>query len=715
MTKPLRKATIKATALGIYTLEINGRRVGDDYFAPGFTSYKHVLQYDEYDLAPMLQKENELIAVVSGGWAVGRFTYSSKSKITCSKQAFLAEIVLEYEDGSKETIGTDSSWETTLEGNCRFADFYDGESYDASVDLNKVVWKKADLYNPRFKVNLASRYGPKVLEHEILKPIDAFPSKSGEEIIYDFGQNFAGIVRFKLKGKKGQEVRIRHSEIILNGELCLKSLRSAKATITYICRDGEQNYSPRLTYMGFRYIGVKGIKKEDIEIEGVALYSSIEQVGSFECSNPLLNKLQSNIVWSAKSNFVEIPTDCPQRDERMGWTGDISVFARTACYNFEMTSFLYKWLLDVKAEQGRGGGFPLVVPSQGIRAPKVATACWGDCCIAVPYALYLSFGDKKVLQEMYPTMKRFIKAALFWARLSGIDKYKRHIWKFPFQFGDWCAPYGGVMDWMKKGKWTATAYLSFSCATLSEIASILGKASDSAYYSKLSKLVAESYLKVFCDEDGKLKKPFQTGYVLPLFFQMAEGKKKETMAKELDRLVRENGYRLSTGFVGTPYLLFALADNGYAETAYKVLLQEKAPSWLYQVKRGASTTWEQWAILDEKGEIPDIEGKKDIPSFNHYAYGAVGDFLYRRVLGIEPLEGGYKSFMVSPLLGGGLTYAKGSRKTSLGEIKVAWKMEGKRFAIEINVPRGSKCLLRLPSGEEHSLEGGSYTYEEETR
>ena len=702
--KNIKRALLTATALGIYELELNGKKVGEQYFAPGFTSYKHILQYDLYDVTALLKEQNELVAVVGGGWAVGRFTYSSKSRITCDRQAFLAELFLEYEDGSKEKIVTDESWQQTKDGNFRFGDFYDGEVYDATLDLNQAKWRAADIYRPKIKPQITARYGCPVTAHERLTPLSHFPAKNGKEEIYDFGQNFAGVVFLRIKGKKGQKITVRHAEIITDGDLNVKSLRTAKATLIYTCKEGEQEYSPRLTYMGFRYIGIEGIAPENIEVSAIALYSDFEETGSFACSDPLLNQLQSNIRWSGKSNFVDIPTDCPQRDERMGWTGDISVFAKTACFNFDLAAFLDKWLYDVRAEQGHGGGLPLVVPKQGISAPTVATACWADCIVLVPWAEYLARGDKELLRTMYPAMKKYLKAVKFWASLSGPGKYRRHIWKWLFQFGDWCAPEGGIIDWMKRGREIATAYYANSCRIVSEIARILGKSEDAEYYASLAGKIGEAFRHVFTDGKGTLKKEFQTGYVLPLAFGLAEGAEREAMAQNLDRLVRERGYHLSTGFTGTPHILFALADGGKAETAYKLLLQDTAPSWLACIKEGATTTWEEWTI------DPYKEG--NIPSYNHYAYGAVGDFLYRRVAGIEPTEGGYKCFSVRPVLGGGLTYAKASVRTPYGMAASEWHLDGGKFTLKVTVPVSCTCRVTMPNGKRMTLQSGEYEMEE---
>ncbi len=704
--KEIRRAYVNATALGIYVLFINGKRVGDRYFTPGFTSYRHNLQYDMYDVTEMLKENNEITAVVSGGWAVGRFTYSSKSRITCKRQAFCMELFIEYEDGEKEKIITDRSWQVTLDGSYRFGDFYDGEFYDSTRLPDKAHWKNADIAKIGFKPNINRINNCPVIRKDVLHPIFSFPSKSENETIYDFGQNFAGVICLHIKNAvKGQKITVRHAEIITDGELNVKSLRTAKAEAVYICNDGEQTYSPLLTYMGFRYAAISGISPDDVEVSAYVLYSDIEENGKFECSDERLNRLQSNIVWSGRSNFVDIPTDCPQRDERMGWTGDISVFAKTACFDFDMSAFLEKWLRDVRSEQGRGGGIPLVVPKQGISAPTVATACWGDSIILVPWAEYLARGDKKLLSDMYPAMKKYLKAVKFWASLSGFGKYRKHIWKWLFQFGDWCAPEGGVMDWMKKGKWIATAYYANSLKTMSKIAEILGETEDSEIYEKRFASVSEAYRHVFTDGNGKLKKEFQTGYVLPIVFEMAEGEEKEEMSENLVRLIENKDYHLNTGFTGTPHILFALSDSGHKDAAYRLLMQDTPPSWLYLIDQGATTTWEEWTI------DPHKEG--NIPSFNHYAYGAVGDFLYRRVAGIEPVEGGYERFRIQPVLGGDLTYAKASVQTPYGTAGSCWKIENGRFVLHAVVPVSCVCEVIMPSGKTYTVQSGGYDFEEE--
>ena len=694
--KPIWRAYITATAIGIYELKLNGKKVGDRYFAPGFTSYKKNLQYQFYDVTEQLAGSNTLIAVVAGGWAVGRFTYENKNKITAPRQALLLELFIEYADGTAERVITDSSWEVTLQGNYRKACLYDGESYDATVDLEKAVWKRADMVRLSFHLEMALE-NSRVICREILRPVSHFLNSAGE-IIYDFGQNFAGVVELDIHGKAGQQILVRHAEVLEGDRLYTASLRTAKAEVHYICKEGAQTYSPRLTYMGFRYIAVTGIAPEKLVVRARVLSSDFEESGDFSCSNALLNRLQSNIRWSALSNFVDIPTDCPQRDERQGWTGDIAVFAPTACYNFNLSRFYEKWLKDMRLEQSHGGGIPTVIPIQGCSTPVVAVACWGDSCILVPWAEYLTRGNTELLRRQYPCMKRYLKAVKFWASLSGFGQ-KKYIWRWLFQFGDWCAPEGYIRDWMAKGKWVATAYFANSCGLMAKIAAVLGETQDVIFYTDLREKICQAFRSILTDGSGNLLKDFQTGYVLPLYFDMEQGENRKTMAANLDRLVAEKDYHLSTGFTGTPYLLFALADNGYVDTAYRVLMQDTCPSWLYCVKMGATTFWEQWNAITPDGKVRD-------PSMNHYAYGAVGDFLYRRVLGLEPIEGGYRHFRVKPVPGGGLRWAEGFTGTPYGKIQVRWEIQNGIFSVTINVPASTTCQLVLPSGKEFELRSG---------
>lgn len=715
--KKILSAKIYSTAIGIYELLLNDSKVGNDYFAPGFTSYNKYLQYQVYDITKMLTNKNTIIAVISGGWAVGSFVFTRKNRISADRQALLLEILITYEDGTSEIIVTDETWEVTEEGNYQMADIYDGETYDGTVDLNNITWRYAKEEILRISPEIKAAYGAPVRAQEKLVPISC--KIIGNKLIYDFGQNFAGVVELKINGKCGNVVTVKHAEILNpDGSLNTVFLRTAKACATYKCRDGKQVYSPRLTYMGFRYISIVGIEKENIEVSAWVLYSGLERTGEFYCSNESLNRLQENIIWSSKSNFMDIPTDCPQRDERMGWTGDIALFAPTACYNFNMSRFLDKWLQDMSAEQISTGGIPNTIPAQGYgfpaTMPTMAIDFWGDACILVPWAEYCARGDRHILEKYYPMMKKYVDACKFWAGLFGI-RHSRYIWNTPsvLHFGDWVAPDVPKMkQWQKRSKWTATASLRNTSQRLAKIAEIIGKKEDAIYYKDLSNKVSEAYRAVFTNGKGKLKKEFQTAYVLPIYFEIFQGEEKKKAVKNLVKLVEESEYCIGTGFPGTPYILFALADNGYSDVAYKMLLNEKCPSWLYQIKMGATTIWERWDGLDESGVCPVGDDGTDIMvSYNHYASGAVGDFLYRRIAGIEPLEGGYKKFKIAPMLGGGIKYATGSVETPYGKIVSDWKIVENKFLISVVVPVGTNCELKLPNGEIHQITNGKHFFE----
>lgn len=718
ITKDIESAYLYVTAIGIFDIEINGKKVGRDYFAPGFTSYKSTLQYMTYDVKRMLERKSTLVATVAGGWAVGSFVFTRKNRITADRQALLAELRITYADGTQEVIGTDESWQVTTGGIYRIADLYDGEEVDADGLGFASEWRSAAVEKVRISPRIVAAFGSPVRAHKVIKPISHEVRDDGS-IIYDFGKNFAGVICAEINGELMQRVIFKHAEVLKeDGSLYTELLRSAKQTVIYHCREGRQFYSPKFTYMGFRYVCVEGIDESDIVLDALELYSDMPITGDFECSDERINALQRNIVNSAKSNFMDIPTDCPQRDERMGWTGDIAVFASTACYNFDTSRFFDKWLNDVRSEQHRSGGIPNTVPVQGYgfpaTMPVMAMDHWGDACVLVPWAEYLARGDIDVLRKMYPTMKRYVKASKFWANIYGLGKY-RYIWHTPavLHFGDWLAPdLPKMSQWQKRSRWTATASLSRTSGLVGRIAELLGYADETAYYNKLSRKVARAYESVFTDGNGKLKKEFQTGYVLPIAYGMLDPKNVRKAAANLAALVKSNGYRIATGFPGTPYILFALADNGEEETAFRMLTNESCPSWLFEVKSGATSIWERWDAYREDGtrNFGGSDGTGGMISFNHYASGAVGDFLYKRIAGIEPLTGGYRTFRIKPLVGGGITFARGEVETPYGVARSDWSTESGRFVLKATVPFGTECTVVLPSGAEHTVEGGEYEF-----
>ena len=710
--KKVKSAKLYSTVLGIYDVNLNGNRIFNKYFAPGFTSYEHQLQYQIEDITSYLKDDNEIYFILAGGWAVGAYVMNRANRIYADRQALLCEIRIRYEDGTEEVIGSDESFEVNRHSPYLDADLYNGESYDARIDYRTGEFHSASLENVKINPMIVAEYGAPVIAHERLQC--HIVGRYGESTVYDFDQNFAGVVSLKIRNaKEGQKIVIRHAEILKeDGHVCTAILRSAKQIVTYICKEGDQEYSPTFTYMGFRYIEVEGIDPEDIEIEAIVLYSDIKQCGSFECDDDKINRLQQNIVWSSKSNFVDIPTDCPQRDERMGWTGDIALFAKTGTYNFRLNQFLEKWLLDMKSEQKKSGAIPTTIPHKGygfpLTFPTVATDFWGDACVLVPYAIYQATGEISVLDSNFDMMKKYVDACKWWANLLSVGK-RRYIWSnISFiHFGDWVAPGESMAECQGRHKWTATASLYNTSNLVSQIAHILGKEEDSRRYADLASKVASAYQDVFFDNDGKLrKKEFQTGYVLPLYFGMLDEEMAPKAAAHLAELVKKDDYKVYTGFPGTPYLLFALADNGYEKEALKMLLQEKDPSWLHEVVTGGTTIWERFDGLDDDGKlnVPE-DGTGGMISFNHYSFGAVGDFLYRRILGLEAVEPGYRSFVVKPMLNDHFNHCEGNVTTPYGEVKVSWKKENGVFDLSLDIPCSSSCTVILPGYEERFTSG----------
>ena len=714
--KKIKTAILYSTAIGIYEAEINGQKVSDTYFAPGFTSYKNRLMYQTYDVTGLLNaSDNRFLVYLAGGWAVGSFVFTRKNRITADRQALLMELRIEYEDGSLDIVGTDETWDVSRKGRYKLADLYDGETYDATVDEDKLDYHKAAVEKLKISPQITAQCGAPTIAHERFTPVSMHEYHGGT--VFDFGQNLAGIVELRIhRASQRQEIVVKHAEILKqDGGLNTDFLRSAKAEIHYICREGEQIYSPTFTYMGYRYVWVSGIKPEDFDITSIALYADMEQTGSFSCSNEAINKLQNNIIWSAKSNMVEIPTDCPQRDERMGWTGDIAVFAPTACYNFDMTRFLTSWLADVRAEQNKTGGLPNTVPAQGYgfpaTMPAIAIEFWGDASVLVPWALYQAKGDIRLLSDNYDMMKKYVDACKRWAGLFSFGGH-RYLWNTPsvLHFGDWvAADVPKMSEWQKRTKWTATASLCNTSMLLAKTARIIGREADAEKYQKISEGAALAYNSLLTDGQGRLKKEFQTAYVLPIYFNIFEGQAKKNAVERLAELVEKNNYCIGTGFPGTPYILFALADNGRADVALKMLLNDKCPSWLHEVKMGATTIWERWDGLNEDGVCPiGDDGTDMMISYNHYASGAVGDFLYRRIAGIEAIESGYRKFKIKPLVSEEINAAQGEVDTPFGKAGSDWKLSGDEFQIKVKVPVGCECQLHMPDGSVEVLGSGTY-------
>ena len=721
--KEVSRAVLYATAVGCYYVTVNGEKITGEMLAPGYTSYSHVLQYQAYDITERLKEENDLMAAVSGGWAAGYYGFSGKACAFAPRQLFLCDLVLEYADGSAETLSTDRSWKVSTEGAYLAAGLYEGVTYDARRTPDIIPWKDADESSWKYHPELRCTYGVLPYRQEQLVPAGQHASERGGTI-YDFGQNCTAVVCLKIRNaEEGQVIRVRHAEVLQDGEIFTSNLRKAEAGITYICREGDQFFTPELTTMGFRYARVQGAEPEDIEITAQVVSSLGQPDGGFSCSDERINRLQKNIQWGARSNFVDIPTDCPQRDERMGWTGDIAVFASTACFNFDTGRFLGKWLQDLIYDQGRGGGVPLVVPAGKSAIPPFATSGWGDSASLVPWAQYLKDGDVKLIGRQYESVRKLLRAEKFWASFLSFGP-KRYIWKMPYHFGDWLSPGESAEQWRHKAPWIATAYFYNTAHIAAEMAEALGKKKDAVRYRRLMGRIEDAYRRVFTDGTGRLREEFQSGYICPIHFGMLSEGERQVMGDRLAELAEENGFRIATGFLGTPWLLFALSDTGHADTAYKVLMNRECPGWLYAVDHGATTIWERWDALlpdgtvnlsndQEGGEAassadfdPEDQSRPSMTSFNHYAYGAVGDWLYRRVAGLEAMGPGWKRFRVKPVPGGGLDRAEAHTQTPYGRAGSRWEIRDGIFELTAEVPEGTVCEVTLPDGTVKEFSGG---------
>jgi alpha-L-rhamnosidase len=758
-------ARLYVTALGVFECSINGQRVGKDVFAPGWTDYDQRVQYLTYDVTAHMRKgENAIGLILGDGWAVGHIGWLDRQNYVDRPQ-LLAQLEVIHSDGSSYTVPTDHSW-TYQFGPITHSDFIMGEAYDARKELswwdtteaNTSDWSPVESFNHP-NINLVALNGPTVQAIQELAPVKDPVDRSGmgrRRHLFDIGQNMVGRVRFKGKAPAGTTIILRFAEVLnADGSLYTANLRAAHATDYYTFKgDGEETWESKFTFHGFRYVEIEGYPGEVSRetITGIVLHSAMEQTGMFECSDPLLNQLQSNILWGQKGNFLDVPTDCPQRDERLGWTGDIQVFVRTAAFNMDIAGFMTKWAKDVQDAQQPDGSVPSVVPyANGV--PKDGGPAWADAVIICPWTIYLSYGDKRILEQNYQAMTRFMN---FLVETS--PGYIR------------CAPdyegWPGYGDWLSINASTprdliGTAFLAHDAHLMARIATILNKPDDAARYRQLfqdTKLafanrylagsqvsvnaVSESEIRRQMDaadnlSQGNLQKvdygditsevfntelftPTQTAYVLALHFDLLPDELRSAAVRELVADIERRGMHLSTGFVGSPYLNHVLSDNGRLNIAYHLLNQKSWPSWVYAVTQGATTIWERWdGWTEEYGfQTPEMN------SFNHYAYGAIGAWMYRTVAGIDvdPAQPGYKHLILNPQPGGGLDYARATLKTPYGEVISAWRYEGESFCYSVVVPPNTRATVTLPltgtvyldgervKGMVHELVAGAYEF-----
>ncbi|WP_214073130.1 glycoside hydrolase family 78 protein [Mucilaginibacter sp. dw_454] len=714
INKKIKTAIAFITAHGLYEAHINGKRVGDAYLTPGYTSYNKRIQYQAYDVTNLLQPgANAVGASLGSGWYRGIYGIGTRHEIYGKDIALLLQINITYTDGSTGVIATDDTWKTST-GEVRYAEIYNGSVTDNRMEqkgwskpgFNDSSWKNAVIGNYPKDVLIATVNEP-VRKHETFKAVKIFTTPKGEKVI-DFGQNLVGWVKFSVHGKAGDKIVISHAEVIdKSGNFYTENLRDAKAQNTFILKgDGVETFEPQFTWQGFRYIRIEGypgdIKPEDFT--ATAVYSDMPPTGTFTCSNPLINQLQHNIQWGQKGNFLDIPTDCPQRDERLGWTGDAQVFSRTATYNMNAHNFFTKWLKDVALDQFKDGSLPHVIPDafdNGHDTGGGGSAGWSDATTIIPWNMYLAYGDKEILANQYNSMKAWV----------GYMKNHSHnnLWNEGGHFGDWLF-YTRNNDVDGTSAITskyliAQCFYAHSTQLLINAAKVLGKTEDVETYSKLLADVKAAYLHEYVTPNGLISSDTQTAYDEALEFDMLPENLRQQAAGRLADNIRRYGNHLTTGFLGTPYLCDALSKYGHADAAFALLLQENYPSWLYPIKMGATTIWERWDGQKPDGSFEDA----GMNSFNHYAYGAIGDWMYRTVAGIDTKtdQPGYKGITIKPTVGGNLTDVAANYETPYGAASSHWKIENGNFVLDVVIPANTTATVYVPTkGDNAVTEGG---------
>ena len=714
-------ARIYATSLGLYELRLNGERVGDAVLTPGWTSYETIIQYQTYDVTALVREgDNTLGAQLGDGWYRGHMGLGAQRNLYGEQAGLLLQLQITYADGRSEIMCSDTQWRATP-GPIRMSDIYMGEDYDARLEKpgwDLPAYDDGDWHGVRLldhgKDMLVAQAGPLVTRHETIRPVRIIESPKGETI-FDFGQNMVGWVRVQARGAAGTQITLRHAEVLdQEGNLYTENLRKAKQTTSYILKGtpgADEVYAPHFTFQGFQYVAVEGLPGEPTldALTGIVLHSDTPPTGRFECSNPMINQLQHNIVWGQKGNFVDVPTDCPQRDERLGWTADTQVFARTACYNMDVATFYTKWLRDLSADQQPNGSVPHFVPEASPKNRKRepgmfgggGAAVWGDAAVICPWTVYLCYGDTRLLEEQYDSMAGWVD---YVHGRTDADS----IWRQDFQFGDWL-DYRGRSPMspapVTNTELLATACLAYISDLLSKAAGVLGKTDDETKYAALAQKVKTAFCSEFVTPGGRVGPNSQTAYVLALHFDVLPEEMRAGAAARLAEEVRKAGYHLTTGFSGTPYLCHVLSRYGYTDVAYELMNQESYPSWLYPVKMGATTIWERWDGIKPDGSFQDA----GMNSFNHYAYGAIGEWLYRVVAGIEidPDAPGYKHVLFQPQPGGGLDAVRATLDTPYGPIAAAWELTDETMRVQVTVPPNAHATVRLPGASLDAVtEGG---------
>lgn len=718
LDKKIRYARVYATSAGTYCLFINGRRVGDEVLAPYINAYDQWIQYQTYDVTDLLvEGENAIGAWIGMGYYAGRVNWPSipeRRHLYGDKVGLLAELIVEYEDGSIESIGTDESWKVSESPFIR-CEIYDGEYFDArrvqdgwnTPAFDDSEWEKVVII-PTPKGKLEARKSVPVVVNEKLPCLEIIHTPAGETVL-DFGQNMAGWVRFTTNAPAGTELMLEAGEVLDKyGNFYRDNMRTALAREQYICRGGGETYAPCMSFMGFRYVrltGFEDVRKEDFTAE--VIHSRMERTGSFECSDERVNRLFLNAMWGQKSNFVDVPTDCPQRDERMGWTGDSQVFCATGCMNMESDAFYRKYLYDMYKEQKVHGFVPVVVPFfiRGTGQWEYPTTAWGDAATIMPWDLYMYFGDKAALEIQFDSMRRWVDY-MTEQDTEHVDRY------YGFHIGDWLAQ--DTPDPFNNAGATptdllATAYYAYSTRIVAKAARILGKAAETEKYEDLYRRIRASFRKEFMTPNGRVVSETQTALAVVLHMDLCEEAERPYIARKFAERIRTDKRHLTTGFIGTPYLCPSLSANGLNEYAYELLLSNGRPSWLYAVERGATTIWERWNSIDENGDF----GPVSMNSFNHYAYGSIAEWMYRYCAGINPVEEapGFKKIRIAPMPNDRLSHAAASIDTQYGRVSSGWKLEGDTIRIAVEIPFNTEAEIILPDAAGVSVSENGKTVE----
>src|SRR5881394_899543 len=697
----VRSARLYVTSLGLYEIYLNGQRVGDQLFTPGWTSYRRRLQYQTYDVTALLVPGANVVGAILGdGWYRGQLGFFGQRNLYGRRLALRAQLEIRYESGRTQRIVSDSGWKTAV-GPILASDLYGGETYDARRELSG--WTAAPYDDSRWSAvglvdappsALVASLSPPVRRVRELHPVAIRRAPSGETL-FDLGQNFTGWARLSVQGPAGTTVTLRFGEVLdREGNLYTANLRAAAQTDRYtLSGKGREVYEPHFTFHGFRYVAVAGLPAaaDSATITGIAVSSDLAQTGSLVTSDSLLNQLQRNIVWGQRSNFLDVPTDCPQRDERLGWTGDAQVFARTAAFNMDVAGFFAKWLIDVAADQDPSGSVPWVIPNPlgGDSTRFAGTAGWSDVAVIVPWTMYLTYGDRRMLERQYPSMRAWVDYA---RSRAGPDL----IWRPGWQFGDWLALHSDDPSYPGATTGTdliATAFLAHSTDLVSRTAAVLGRDQDAAEYRARFRAIREAFNREFVSMSGRVGENTQTAYSLAIAFDLLPDSLVSVAGGRLAQDVEARDHHLTTGFLGTPYLLHVLGATGHVGTAFQLLTQRTYPSWLYPITRGATTMWERWDGIRPDSSFEDA----GMNSFNHYAFGAVGDWMYRTIGGIQvdPQAPGGKRVGIAPRPGGGLTHASASLETGYGKVASSWKLDDQRFVLAVSVPPNTMADVTL--------------------